>query len=123
MSKSYVGMGYEVCPICYTKHNETILLNKRRKDSLEKDTFLGFKFCPEHEKTRETHVALVEIANITKQARVKTEEAKPTGRYILMTKEIAKHILQDVELVDLMYIDSAAYDVIVNITKQENDNV
>lgn len=119
MSKSYVGMGYEVCPICYTKHSETILLDRRIKDSLDKDNFLGFRFCPEHEKTKETHIALVEITNTTNQAKVKPENANPTGRYILMTKEVAKHILQGVELVALMYIDYATYEAIVNITKPE----
>lgn len=35
--RSYVGMGYALCPVCGTKHDEVVLLDKRLRDSLPRE--------------------------------------------------------------------------------------
>lgn len=78
-TKSHVGMGFKICPICYAKHDEVVLLDKRLKDSLERDNFMGFDLCPEHEAMREEYVALVEVTNNACH-NLEPEDAKTTGR-------------------------------------------
>jgi hypothetical protein len=62
--KSHVGMGYDLCPVCTVKHNETVLLNKRLKDTLARENFTGWSMCAEHQKLKdEGYVALVVATN------------------------------------------------------------
>lgn len=63
MSKSHVAMGHYECPVCLKKHNESVLLDKRLKDSFEeKEYLLGYDLCPEHQKLYEDgYIALIEV--------------------------------------------------------------
>lgn len=58
--KSCVGMSYKLCPACLDRHDETVLIDRRLKDSLDYDNFTGWAMCPVHEKMREKYVILVE---------------------------------------------------------------
>lgn len=50
--KSYVGLGFTVCPFCGKENEENcVLLDTRMKNTLDKRNFMGFKLCEEHEKT------------------------------------------------------------------------
>lgn len=53
MEKSHVGMGHNICPICTKKHSEAVLIDKRLKNTLTKDMFMGWEFCPEHKEQEE----------------------------------------------------------------------
>ena len=76
MPKSYVGMGFSLCPVCGTKHDEVVLLDKSLRNSIEKDNFMGWALCPEHERLRtEGYIALIEVRNESKGL----EEADRTG--------------------------------------------
>lgn len=59
--KSHVGMGYKVCPVCHTKHDEVVLLDKRLRNTLERDNMMGYALCPEHEAMSGEYLALVEM--------------------------------------------------------------
>lgn len=64
MSKSYVGMGSEVCAICGNPHTETVLLDRRLRDTFEngKTVCTGNQPCSECQtKLDEGYVALVEV--------------------------------------------------------------
>lgn len=64
MSKSHVGMGHHVCPVCGLKHDEVVLLNRFLRDTLTDNMFMGFALCPEHQKLWDDgYVALVEVSN------------------------------------------------------------
>ena len=64
MPKSHVGMGFSLCPVCGTKHDEVVLLDKSLRNSLDKDNFMGWALCPEHERLRaEGYIALIEVRN------------------------------------------------------------
>ena len=89
--KSHVGMGYDVCPICGTKHNETVLLDKRLKQTLERDNFTGFSLCPPCEELKEEYVAIVIITNDEK-SKVTLQTANRTGEIIRIKHEAFKNI-------------------------------
>jgi hypothetical protein len=77
--KSHVGMGHSICPVCGIKHDEVVLLSTRiifgkLQESLERDNFMGFALCPEHEAMREEYLALVEIKATPHGSTVKAEE-------------------------------------------------
>lgn len=58
--KSHVGMGHEICPVCGNKRTETVLFDRRLKDTLEKENLTGVSLCPDHQKLAdEGMIALV----------------------------------------------------------------
>lgn len=92
MTKSHVGMGFQLCPICYEKHDEVVLLDRQLKDSLEHDNFMGFSLCPKHEDMKTEYIALVECSNTHIGDNLKPEDARPTGIYAHIRREAAKFI-------------------------------
>lgn len=65
MSKDFVGMGFELCPVCGCKHGETVLVQTRLRDpKLNRENFTGWSMCPEHKAQRDAgYIALVEVKN------------------------------------------------------------
>ena len=60
--KSHVGMGYHLCPVCFTKHDEVVLLDTRLRNTLTREMFVGLKMCPEHQKLWDDNfIALIEV--------------------------------------------------------------
>lgn len=60
MSKSHVGMGFYVCPVCGCKHGETVLLDRRLQPTLEAENFAGWHLCQPHQELLDKgYVALV----------------------------------------------------------------
>jgi hypothetical protein len=76
--KSHVGMGYHLCPICYEKHDEVVLIDKHLRNTLERENFAGFELCPKHKEMAGEYIALVEVSN--KAPVTQMHEAKPTGK-------------------------------------------
>ena len=58
--KSHVGMGHKLCPVCGTKHDEVVLLDRRLRKSLDRDVCMGFELCPEHAKMSGEYLSIVE---------------------------------------------------------------
>lgn len=57
--KSYVGMGFTVCPFCGKENEENyILLDSRMKNTLDKRNFMGFSLCEEHRAVAENYDAV-----------------------------------------------------------------
>ena len=64
MTKSHVGLGFHLCPVCGHKHDEVVLLDKSLRNSLGKDNFLGWSLCSEHQKLfDDDFIALIETTN------------------------------------------------------------
>lgn len=64
MIKTHVAMGYEQCPVCGEKHNESVLLDIRLKETFEygESLFTGFSLCPEHQQERaEGYVFIIAV--------------------------------------------------------------
>ncbi len=43
--KDFVGMTFQVCPICGTEHSEAVAFHKRMAKVLERRNFEGFVLC------------------------------------------------------------------------------
>lgn len=91
MAKSYVAMGYEMCPVCGTFHNESILLNTHLQDVFPDKPFCtGATFCSEHEAMREEYLALVEVSN--KDSGFSFKDAEVTGNYAHIRRSAVPHL-------------------------------
>lgn len=99
--KSHVGMGYEVCPICLTKHDETVLLDKRLRNTLERDNFTGFSLCPPCKELSEEYVAIVIITD-DENSKVTLQTANRTGE-IIHIKRVACRKIFNMEPRDMMW--------------------
>lgn len=92
--KSYVGMGFLVCPVTGEKHSESVLLDKNMKDRLEKENFMGYAYCPEvAAKIAEGYVCLIEIKNQPSSKgseQVSIRDADRTGVYCFIKSELAR---------------------------------
>lgn len=94
MDKSYVGMGFELCPICGAKHTETVLLHKRMANVLEHENFTGFSLCPDHEKMRGEYLALVELTGDSFPPDISKVDAynRRTGNFAHVRRTVAPKI-------------------------------
>ena len=64
MTKSHVGMGYTLCPVCLTEHDEVVLLDRRLRNSLEQHQATGWGMCPScANKKAEGYIALIGATN------------------------------------------------------------
>jgi len=64
MTKSYVGMGHDRCPICATDHGDSVLIHKNLKEVFEDSNkvLVSIELCPDCKAKRdESYIALVEI--------------------------------------------------------------
>lgn len=106
MNKSFVGMGVELCPVCGQTHTESVLLDKRRKNTFGPDRVLtGVSLCPEHEAMREEYVALVEVSEQPK-ADTKAHDVKRTGNFAHVRRTAAAKIFDiDLSKTPLAYIE------------------
>lgn len=92
--KSYVGLGYEVCPICGAEHTESVLLSTRMKDSLEHRNHTGWSLCPDHQSQADQgFVFLVEMASEpTGSSSLAATWHLRTGTIIAIRRESAESI-------------------------------
>lgn len=88
--KSYVGMGTRVCPICYEPHTEEVLIHKQMKEVFESGQKVrtAWELCPKHKEMQAEYIALVEV----KDEAHSPDDAQPTGNYLHIHREAAKHI-------------------------------
>lgn len=113
MSKSHVGMGYEVCPVCGQKHTETVLLDTELKESLERETCTGFSLCEEHRKLFEQgYIALIELdKRPTNSDTTGLEFNNRTGRFAHVKKEIWPNLFSsDCPKTSIAFIDKEVMD-------------
>lgn len=109
MSKSHVGMGYAVCPVCGTRHDEVVLLDSRMKETLERENFTGFALCPEDKKLHdEGYIALVVAASVPEGVPFHEQfnAAKRTGEVIHIRYTVAAQIFNtDLSKLEMVWID------------------
>jgi hypothetical protein len=88
--KSYVGMGHEVCPVCGTNHTETVLLDRRLRNSLTKDMVTGLSLCEKCNSMTEEYLALVAVSNAnSNRTTLRPEEANRTGEIVHIRRTVA----------------------------------
>lgn len=86
--KSHVGMGIHRCPVCLEKTDEVILFNTKLRNTLERENFVGFKMCEEHNKKlyEEEYVALIETSSPV--APTSLTDQYRTGNYALIKENV-----------------------------------
>jgi hypothetical protein len=115
--KSHVSMERKQCPLCGVVYDtDSLLLDTRGKDSLERYTVTGFKLCSNCYK--EGYVALVEIDNEGNGDTLTPDKANKTGRVCHITNKAFIEIF-NAELVSMAYIDSTTFEFLVNLKQQE----
>lgn len=98
--KSYVSMEHQICVICGAEfQTNSILLDKRLKDSMEPTTVTGYGLCPEHQKLHdEGYIALIAVDEALSTNKPKNNVIKGlngihrTGAVAHVRREVAKNI-------------------------------
>ena len=113
MEKSYVSMEKKVCAVC-TKEFETnsILLDRRLRNSMERYTVTGFGHCPECQaKIDEGFLALV-VIDPSKSERLPNGNMSAEGAWrtgeIIFLKRSCKIFVPKPPPVDMVFIDEEA---------------
>jgi hypothetical protein len=108
--KSHVGMGYNVSPITGEKHSESVILDQRMKDTLEKDNFLGLAYGPEAvEKLANGYVALIEVNNQNDGTdKMSLADADRTGTYCFVKRELVRDMfgIEEDKVADFQFVSS-----------------
>lgn len=86
--KSHVGMGVYRCPVCLEKTDEVLLFNTKLRNTLERENFVGFKMCEEHNKKlhEEGYLALIETSSPV--APTSLTDQYRTGNYALIKENV-----------------------------------
>ena len=111
MPKSYVSMGMHICPICGKKHEANeILLDRRIKDSLERETITGYGLCEECKKnTDKGYVALVSIdaekSETNPDGTINISSAYRTGKLLFLRKEVASKMFNAEIKTEMVFVD------------------
>lgn len=88
--KSHVGLGQSYCPVCLEITDEVVLLDKRLKNTLEQDNFMGWKPCSTHEQQFDGgYIALIETT--THNANQLNDKGR-TGNYAMIRKNVFNQI-------------------------------
>lgn len=122
MEKSHVSLETKICPACDKQHQTgSILLDRRLKESMDRETPTGFALCPEHKK--DGFVCLIVCDPSKSQPSVDgtmlPQNAYRTGEVIHMKKSAAKHILNmNVSAFKFCYIDISAAEAIRKMAEE-----
>lgn len=116
MSKSHVGMGFTLCPVCGKKHDEVVLIDKHLRQSLARDNFMGWGLCPEHEALSKEYVALIEVTNDEPPT---LETADRTGRYVHVKREAWPHIFNsEAPAIPFGFINVEGFEKLVKLNER-----
>ena len=109
--KSFVTLEFNQCPVCYELHQTgALLLDKKMRDRLERETCTGFSLCPEHQKMYENnYVALVEIEEPEDKVGLNPSTVKPTGRVAFLHSDAFRYFFDGDTPDGLAYIGSEVF--------------
>lgn len=105
-TKSYVTLEQHVCPVCGTVFDTgNILLDRRLKDTFDKNTITGYSLCPEHQnRWEEGYIAFVEVTSDGHSDTLRPEDVTRTGLVAHIRKEVAGNIFNQVITTPLVYV-------------------
>lgn len=114
--KSHVGMDVKLCPVCGKKHTVGILLDKRLRNSLERENVTGWELCDEHRKLYDDgFIALVgvdpERSSPGADGGLKLEDAYRTGDIVHLRLEVWGNVFdmpvpeEDGKPIPMMFVD------------------
>lgn len=98
--KSYVSVEVKVCEVCGSEwETNSLLLDRRLKESMESKTITGYGLCPEHQKLHdEGYIALIAIDESLSTNKPKNNVIRGldgvhrTGAVAHVRREVAKNI-------------------------------
>jgi hypothetical protein len=104
------------------KVNTDIVLDKRLKDSLERDNYtLSSELCADCESKRAEYIALVECSNNTKAAVLKPMDAIRTGRIIHLRRNVWNHIFDsECPTFPAVFIDIDCYNLLLKARDKQH---
>lgn len=105
MEKSYVGLDTKVCPVCGQKHDVGVLLDKRLKNTLDRQNLTGYEECKDCKDKLVDYTALVVVKNTETGKTLKQENADRTGELIWMKKEAFKRMFNAQHNSPMVFID------------------
>lgn len=117
--KDFVGMTFQVCPICGTEHSEAVAIHKRMAKVLKPRNFEGFVLCDEHKEMQVEYIALVEASNTGVGKNLKPQEAIRTGVIAHLRRTAAAQIFNVPFPADLpfVYVEVGVIDKIKGMTE------
>jgi hypothetical protein len=121
--KSYVSLDTKICPICTKQHEVGVILNKRLKDSLEKNTVTGWGLCPDCvEKKNDNYVALVgcdpDKSEKKPNGNIDLSGAYRTGKIAWLRKPVAEDMFSGVINSDMLF---ATDDLFVELERMQKE--
>lgn len=125
MSKSYVSMEQKQCLVCGTVYDSgSILLDRRLRQSMERNTITGTGLCPEHQELYDKgYIALVEATSPSHGANIKPEDAIRTGVICHLNREAADNIF-NIELpktIPMVFVEPGVIEKLQAMTEKENE--
>lgn len=125
--KSYVSLGKHICPICAAKHDSNeILLDKRLKNSMEKETITGWKSCPDCvDKLEKDYTALVIIDETKSEEPYEPSSVYRTGDILWIKKPtfaMLFNIPESEKVQDMSFGNSELRDKLTELFSRENLN-
>jgi len=124
VDKSYVSMEQHVCPICTVKFDtNSILLDRRLKDSMERHTTTGSSICPKCTDMLKDRIALVgadsEKSDYLPNGNMSPEGAYRTGEIIWMKRSVAKDFINvETENISFIFTDQKVIDQIKQMMEE-----
>lgn len=127
MSKSYVTIAYNVCPVCEAKvETNELLMDTKLRDIFERETCTGYEFCDEHKKQHEDgYIFLIATDNKIKGNKINFNEANRTGEYAAIKRDTAKEIFRSTELKPINFCEPEVIEYLKKLTVKAwiNDDI
>lgn len=113
--KSHISLESNICPVCGVTHETgALLLDKRLKQSLDRQTITGFSLCPDcKQKHDDSYLALVAIDESKSAKPYRPDTVYRTGEICHIKYAAARQIFNDdLSKYEFIYIEP---DVIVKL--------
>lgn len=102
-NKSHVGLGHHLCPVCLTRTEEVVLLDKCLKETLERDNFLGWEMCKEHKEQTDNDYVHIIIINNPESSDVNLYTADRTGITVAIRRTAFKEIFSTTSMTNIAF--------------------
>ena len=125
--KSYISVEVKVCEICGSEwETNSILLDKRLKESMESKTITGYGLCPEHQKLHdEGYIALIAVDESRSSNKPKNNIIKGldgiyrTGNIAFIKREAAKKVFDcEIPSGPFMYCEDEVINMLEKMQQQ-----
>jgi len=110
MEKSYVSIEQKICPICLKKfESNAILIDRRMRNSMERNTITGYEICPECKKKLDNGYMALIVSDPSKSkvtnGKSKIEDAYRTGEILWIKRDVFNKIFNTDEKRPFVFCD------------------